>query len=93
MYEQLVTALAEMGGKATNKALQEKLGWDKADYLNARSAMLQASHIRLARGRGGSVMLYDYQAKVEEENAKTTPRVSRGVVNYEYKKENVEGSF
>jgi hypothetical protein len=59
MYEELVNTLKKMGGKATNKALQNRLGWDKADYLNARLAMLQGGYIRLARGRGGSVLLSD----------------------------------
>lgn len=57
MHEEFLNALRELGGKATNKALREKLGWELGKYLGTKNDLLNAQEIRLQRGRGGTVAI------------------------------------
>lgn len=62
MLEKFIEVLTSFGGKATNKAMLEALGWEKNEYLNLRSAMVADGQIKLAKGRGGSVVLVKKEA-------------------------------
>jgi len=64
MFEKFVEVLTELGGKATNKAMLSKLEWTKEEYLNVRSGLVQDGVVKVAKGRGGSVVLVK-----KEENA------------------------
>jgi hypothetical protein len=57
MLEKFIALLTSFGGKATNKGMLEALGWEKDEYLNLRAAMVADGVIKLAKGRGGSVVL------------------------------------
>lgn len=57
MYEKFIEALTEAGGKATNKALFASLNWSLDEYLAIREALIKDGVVKLARGRGGSVVL------------------------------------
>jgi hypothetical protein len=55
-HETFIAILQNLSGKATNKVMQQELGWDKGDYLKVRGELLKAGTIQLGRCRGGMVM-------------------------------------
>lgn len=62
MLEKFIEVLTSFGGKATNKAMLEALGWEKDEYLTLREAMVQDGLLKIAKGRGGSVVLIRKEA-------------------------------
>lgn len=60
MYEDFLDKLREHGGRATNKAMVEALGWDRGDYMAIRQTLLDRGLVKLNRGRGGSVVLVGF---------------------------------
>lgn len=66
MYEDFLDALRSFDGRATNKAMVEKLGWDKGDYSAIRQTLLDRGVVKLSRGRGGSVLLVGFDVANSE---------------------------
>jgi len=50
-------ALADLGGQAGNKKLQDKLNMSDNDYLWVRDYLIHEGRLKPGRGRGGSVRL------------------------------------
>lgn len=59
-----IVALEKLGGKATNKALKEALGWNMAEYIVVKRELAEKGVIKLGRGRGGTVKLVNYQERI-----------------------------
>ena len=59
MYKQFAEVLKELGGKATNKVMLEKLGWTKEEYEMIKTALKVDGLIASGRGRGGTVKLVE----------------------------------
>jgi hypothetical protein len=55
-HDTFIAILQNLSGRATNKVMQQELGWDKGDYLKVRGELLKAGTIQLGRCRGGMVM-------------------------------------
>jgi hypothetical protein len=60
--ETFIAILQNLSGRATNKVMQQELGWDKGDYLKVRGELLKAGTIQLGRCRGGMVMFKEPDA-------------------------------
>ena len=50
-------ALRQLGGKAGNTTLRQRLNWSPETYGSAREALIASGRIQSGRGRGGSVSL------------------------------------
>jgi DNA-binding IscR family transcriptional regulator len=56
----LLAALSAFpGGKASNKQLRERLGWDEATYMRIKTTLVAGSRLKPRRGKGGGVELPD----------------------------------
>ena len=55
-HDHFIAILQNVSGRATNKVMQQELGWDKGQYLKVRGELLKLGTIQLGRCRGGMVM-------------------------------------
>jgi hypothetical protein len=62
-HDTFIAILQNLSGRATNKVMQQELGWDKGDYLKVRGELLKAGTIQLGRCRGGMVMFKEPDAE------------------------------
>lgn len=51
----LVKVLEEVGGKASNAALREELGWDESRYSGIKEALIEQGRLVRLPGQGGVV--------------------------------------
>lgn len=55
--DQFVACLAQVGGKASNAALRERLGWGEDAYRTVKEDLVAAGQVLRGKGHGGSVIL------------------------------------
>lgn len=72
MYEEFLEVLRAFGGRSTNKAMVEKLKWDRGDYDAIRKTLLDRGVVKLSRGRGGSVVIVGFDVANSEVIAEET---------------------
>lgn len=57
IYSDMIRALTAMGGRASNASLRQRMDVEADTYVQIKEAALADKVIKLARGRGGFVVL------------------------------------
>lgn len=57
IYSDMIRALTAMGGRASNASLRKRMDVEAEVYIAIKEAALADKAIKLARGRGGFVVL------------------------------------